>query len=217
MKPPVTNPEILSKQLSKPQGKLAQAIGEYMFFSNKNMIFKTIDCIKFFENNEILEVGFGNGQHLEYLFSKCENVHYTGIDVSEEMVKMAKQKNAHLKTKADFIHYAPNQKIDLNKKFDSCFMVNVIYFIENLKDYFKNIFNLLQPNGQLILGVIDKKFAEKLSFTQNGFRLYEQEEMQSLLMDVGFKKVTFQKFKEKIQAKDGTWVQRTFWIVITEK
>src|SRR5690606_27670480 len=104
MKEPIT-PETLGKQLRCPSGEHAKQIGENMFLSNSNMIFKAIDLLQIETGSSVLEIGFGNGQHLPYLFGKAQNLHYTGVDISEEMVKEATQNNIDLvnQKKAEFI------------------------------------------------------------------------------------------------------------------
>jgi len=88
--------EDLSKQLRCPSGKHAKQIGENMFSSNSNMIFKTIDLLQPKTDSLVLEIGFGNGKHLDYLFDKTQKIRYIGIDHSQEMVKEATQNNTEL-------------------------------------------------------------------------------------------------------------------------
>ena len=61
----------------------------YIFASNRNMIERSIDCLPLSGVKQLLEIGFGNGAHLPYLFAKASHLHYTGIERSEAMIAEA--------------------------------------------------------------------------------------------------------------------------------
>src|SRR5690606_19320124 len=127
-----------------PSGQYAKEVGENMFLSNGNMILKTIDSLDIKSNSSVLEIGFGNGKHLPYLFGKNQNLTYKGVDISEEMVKEATQNNINLinQKSAEFFAVKPDEKLSFGKaRFDYCFTVNTIYFIENPIEYFQTIFH----------------------------------------------------------------------------
>lgn len=86
MNPPITDMAALGRQLCCPEGALAQEVADYIFVSNEYMIRQTIDRLGLTSGERILEVGFGNGGHLPYLFAQGDNLHYTGIERSEEML-----------------------------------------------------------------------------------------------------------------------------------
>jgi len=212
--------EELAKQLRCPSGKYAKQIGETMFLSNSNMIFKTIDALQIQLNSFVLEIGMGNGQHLPYLFDKTPKLRYTGIDHSKEMLEEATQNNFELVQKkfVQFLHVNTEEKPNFNKKsFDYCFTVNTIYFIENLNKYFKLVFDFLKSNGKFSIGFIEKSFAEKMAFTQNIFHLYDCEIVEEMLLRIGFSSVEIFHFSEKTTSKDGKKIIRPFSVIVTKK
>jgi len=216
----VFSAEELAKQLCCPSGKYAKQIGENMFLSNSNMIFKTVDSLQIQSETSILEIGFGNGQHLPYLFDKTSKLHYIGIDHSEEMVKEATQNNFELVQKKliQFLHVNTEEKPNFDKNsFDYCFTVNTIYFIESLNKYFELVFNFLKPNGKFAIGLIEKDFAEKMSFTQNIFRLYDCEAIEKILLEIGFSSVEIFNFSEKTTSKEGKNITRPFSVIVAKK
>jgi len=209
------NPKDLAKLLRKPSGKYAKQIGETMFISNSNMIFKTIDCLQIKPNSAVLEIGFGNGKHIGYLMGKTRNLHYTGAEISEEMINEAGKNNLEFidQKQVKLVHVNPNEKLDFgNYSFDYFFSVNTIYFIENIEGYFKNIYKLLNPNGKLALGFIDKEFAQKLSFTQE-FSLYSAYTIEKLFHKIGFTSIEISNFSEHTISKDGQKINRNFIII----
>jgi len=214
------SPEELAKQLHCPSGKYAKQIGETMFLSNSNMIFKTIDSLQIQSESSVLEIGFGNGQHLFYLFDKTPKLRYTGIDHSKEMIEEATQNNFELVQKkfVQFLHVNTEEKPNFNKNnFDYCFTVNTIYFIENLNKYFKLVFDFLKLNGKLAIGFIEKNFAKKMAFTQNMFRLYDCEIIEEMLLRIGFSSVEIFNFSEKTISKDGKKITRPFSVIVAKK
>jgi len=212
--------EELAKQLRCPSGKYAKQIGKTMFLSNSNMIFKTIDSLQIQSESSVLEIGFGNGQHIPYLLNKTQKIRYIGIDHSLEMVEEATQNNFKLVQKkfVQFLHINTEEKPNFNKNsFDYCFTVNTIYFIENLNKYFKLVFDFLKLNGKFAIGFIEKKFAKKMSFTQNIFRLYDCEIIEEMLLRIGFSSVEIFNFSEKTISKDGKKITRPFSVIVTKK
>jgi|SRR5690606_11192406 len=220
MKESIT-PETLAKQLRCPSGEYAKQIGENMFLSNSNMIFKAIDLMQVDTGlSSVLEIGVGNGKHLPYLFEKAQDLQYIGVDISEEMVKEAIQNNINLVNKkiAEFIVVQPDEKLPFKRAyFDFCFTVNTIYFIENPIEYFHSVFEYLKPNGKLVIGFIAKEFGEKLDFTQEGFTFYSTETIMQWLSDIGFTAIEIFDFTEDTTSKDGQKVNRPIYFVTAQK
>jgi len=214
------SPEELAKQLRCPSGKYAKQIGETMFLSNSNMIFKTIDSLQMQSESSVLEIGFGNGKHLSYLFNKTPKLRYIGIDHSKEMLKEATQSNFELVQKkfVQFLHVNTEEKPNFNKNsFDYCFTVNTIYFFESPQEYFGLVFDFLKPDGKFALGFIEKSFAEKMAFTQQLFRLYDSETIEKWLLKIGFRSVQIFNFSEKTTSKDGKKIIRPFGVIVAQK
>jgi len=212
--------KVLSKQLRCPSGKHAKQIGENMFLSNSNMIFKTIDALQIQPNSFVLEIGMGNGQHLSYLLNKTQKIRYIGIDHSLEMIKEATKNNLDSVDKklVQFLWVNSNEKPDFtNKSIDYCFTVNTIYFIETPQEYFKNIFRLLKLSGRLAIGFIPKDFAEKMAFTRQNFCLYTSDNVEKWLLDIGFSLVETFNLTEHTSSKDGKKINRPFCITVAQK
>ncbi len=100
----------------------------------------------------ILEVGCGTG-HLASLFIK-NNFRYTGIDISQDMLNIAKQKNLD----ANFIN-ADARLFKLVNKVDAALITGrtISYFItnEDVCNAFKSIRSNLNPPGILVFDCID--------------------------------------------------------------
>jgi len=129
-------------------------IADY-FSSKRRFLPKDIIMLKKYikKGDKILDVGCGNGI-LYNLFSneKNDNIEYFGVDISENLINIAKQKYP----KANF------QTIDFLKLpfpdnyFDKVYCLATLHHIPSEKyrlTFLKEIHRILKPNGILILTV----------------------------------------------------------------
>ena len=220
MVPPTTDNLLLGRQLRCPEGALAKEMGAYIFASNRNMIERTIDCLPLLGAKHLLEIGFGNGAHLPYLFAKAPYIHYTGVERSEAMIADATALNTALveQGKAVFLYALTEGLPPLPyESFEVCFSVNTYYFITDLKAYFHEIYSLLRQGGSFVLGAIGKEFGERMPFTKEVFTFYTPEQLRELLLSVGFTAFDLQTFTEEIFTKHGILLTRPFEVITVRK
>jgi len=220
MVPPTTDNLLLGRQLRCPEGALAKEMGAYIFASNRNMIERTIDCLPLLGAKQLLEIGFGNGAHLPYLFAKALYIHYTGVERSKQMTMDATDLNHELvaQGKAVFLHTPTGNLPSLpHESFEVCFTINTYYFIIDLKAYFHEIYSLLRQGGSFVLGAIGKEFGERMPFTKEVFTFYTPDQLRELLFSVGFTAFDLQTFTEEIPTKRGTTIERPFQVITVRK
>lgn len=197
----------IAMQLRCPHGKEAAAFSESMFQSNKNLIFKTIDALALYPQQTILEIGFGSGLHLSYLFQKERSIKYWGIDTSEAMVAYA-AKVAEFQATADKIklmHTEASGYLSFEDAFfDGVFTANTLYFMKNPALHFQEVLRVLKPGAQFVITFVQKDFGERLPFTAFGFTLYTTDEVKKLLMKVGFKSILCRQDTHVATSNDGT-------------
>lgn len=205
----------LASQLSHPKGENGIATAKSMNVANDNMIRNVINQIDIFDDINILEIGPGNGLHIKYLFEKNPNIKYTGLDISELMVKEATELNSEFANKEKAVFELTDGEI-IEKQDDSInaiFTVNTLYFWKNPKEYLQELFRVLKIDGQLILGFIPKSTMEKIPFSKYGFELYENESVQNLLEEIGFKIDKIISKTEEVLSNTGDKKIRTFTII----
>ena len=219
MNPPVDDMHLLGHLLRCPIGEKAQDVGDYLFASNSQMIYTTIDSLPLQPNIKLLEIGFGNGKHLPYLFAKETDLQYVGAEISAAMVAEATTNNRQWveEGRVSFCQTAPDELPMQEAPFELCFSVNTIYFIDDLLSYCKAIYEILAPQGKAVFTFIDKAVLEKAPFAKEGFRLYTPEEIAQLFMQVGFKVVTQKSFQEVLPTKSGKEITRYYWVVTGDK
>lgn len=220
MNPPITDMAALGRQLRCPEGALAQEVADYIFASNEYMIRQTIDRLFLTSGERILEVGFGNGGHLPYLFAQGDNLHYTGIERSEEMLLRAREQYMPLieKGKVVFLKATEGAMPKLPKEaFEVFFSVNTYYFIQDLRGYFERLYPMLTRGGRLALGYIDKDFGERMPFTKEVFTFHTNEALGQMILGAGFSSLEIASFTEEIVGKGGQKVLRPFHIATAIK
>ncbi|WP_010251797.1 class I SAM-dependent methyltransferase [Myroides injenensis] len=207
----------LANQLKCPNGDQGVVIANTMFVSNNNMIFKTIDRLDIQECDTVLEFGFGSGKHLQYLFSKAENILYEGIEASSLMIETASELNKDLvvNKKVSLKLADDSCKLDYpNKSFNHCFAVNTIYFWPDPVKYLQEIFRVLKPNGNIALAYIREDFAQKQPFAVDDiFEFHKTERLIRVITNIGYSNVEQWQYMENTIDKTGKKVVRPFVIL----
>ncbi|MFH1610913.1 MAG: class I SAM-dependent methyltransferase [Patescibacteria group bacterium] len=115
------------------------------------------------KNDKILDLGCGTGRHV---LKFCDMAKITGIDISEKMIKIAREK---IKDKAKLIvGNILETKNLVNSKFNIVLMMyhtlGSIDSLEDRKKIFSQVYNLLKENGRLILHVHNRNHINNLKF-----------------------------------------------------
>lgn len=101
----------------------------------------------------ILDIGCGSGTHAIPLTSRGYNV--VGFDVSEAMIRIAKEKSRNI-TNLDF-HVMDIRNFQIDRKFDACIvMFAVLGYVTKNSDIMESLNNIrkhLKPNGILVFDV----------------------------------------------------------------
>jgi len=112
---------------------------------------RVVEVLGDLKGKEVLDVGAGTGRlSLGLAVAGAEVV---ALDVSEEMLKILKQKNAHIKTvvgDAESLPFADNV-------FD---IVTAAFLIVHLKEptcFFDEVYRVLKPNGKFLVTNINQK------------------------------------------------------------
>lgn len=200
----------LAKQLRKPEGETGLKVGDNMNTGNGVMNRMVFNFLNVRPGDKILEIGFGNGKLIPVLLNGVPDVFYAGIDYSQDMVNEALKFNHELVKngqaeiqQGDFtaIPYPDNS-------FNKVCTINTIYFLDNPLSGLKEVFRVLQPAGEIFLGIRPKWSVSHLDFTQHGFTFYSEDEAEELLKKAGFVHVHHSLKDEgetEFQGKKVTW------------
>lgn len=96
------------------------------------------------KNKTGIEIGVGTGRFAEPL-----NIKF-GVEPSENIARVAEQKEIT-------VYRAVAEKLPIeNETFDFVLMVTTVCFLSDLPKAFSEVHRILKPNGEIILGIIDK-------------------------------------------------------------
>lgn len=201
----------LEKQLSCPTGQRGIEIGRNMNETNKGMTISSMKFLDLKNQQVVLELGHGNGGHIEKLLDMAVGIHYYGLEVSETMMREAKKVCAN--KRAQFSLYdGENIPFD-NHSFDRILSVNTLYFWSNPQKLIHEIGRTLKRDGLCVLTFGSKRFMETLPFIKDRFRLFDKEDIQSLIKFSSMDVLAFREKVEQVKNKAGGLVEREYTLV----
>ena len=128
---------------------------DYSFFIKPWLLHiqkKTVNEIKIKDNIKILDVGCGTGDSLVYLFKHNKNLKLYGLDISENMLKIAKKK---LGNKA-ILKFGDVEKIPFkSNEFDYVINTEAFHHFPNSNLAIKEMSRVLKKSGKLIIADIN--------------------------------------------------------------
>jgi 2-polyprenyl-3-methyl-5-hydroxy-6-metoxy-1,4-benzoquinol methylase len=110
------------------------------------------------ENSEILDFGCGMGSFSNYLTTLGYKV--TGMDYSKEMINLA---NKYFVKNVKFIKGSIKELNNLDKKFNIITSIMVLQFIEEINEYVKCFYKILDINGIVTITVFNPDFVKQYS------------------------------------------------------
>ena len=112
---------------------------QYYYDSIKNLVLKISGRLNY---SSVLDIGCGTGELLNHLNPKTG----MGVDISPEMIRLAKRKFHKYEFNAsDF------DKIDMKKEFDLIIIIDVIEHLGNINKTFSKIRSISKENTKIII------------------------------------------------------------------
>ena len=97
---------------------------------------------------DLLDCGCGPAPMLTLLHEKYPEKHYTGIDITPEMIEVAKTKNM----KDVRLIVGDCEKLPFeDRSFDVVICCQSFHHYPNVQDFFNSVYRVLRPGGRLIL------------------------------------------------------------------
>lgn len=201
----------LAAQLRKPDGAVGLETGEHMNRSNRHMNMLAIKALDVNPNDNILEIGMGNGEFVRGIVGVDTSVRYTGFDYSHTMINEATKRNElHIQNgQVKFVFGNADDMPFEDNSFNKAIGVNTIYFWEPSKEL-RELHRVLSPNGKLVIGIRAKDMMRDSAYTKYGFTLYSKEELGEVLVQNAFSLVSLAESPDPPMEIDGnTIVRRT--------
>lgn len=109
--------------------------------------------LKINEGMKILDIGCGTGNFSIKLAER--GCHVTGIDVSEEMLKIARKKAYEKKLDIDFINMDVKNLKFADNEFNAAISMAAFEFIDDISKVTDEIFRTVKAGGQILIGTIN--------------------------------------------------------------
>ena len=169
------------RQFGKPSGILGKLLGKVMAVSNRKMHRAVLSELK--DNSKLLEIGFGSGHQLEMISGKYPVCELTGIDISADMLDIAKKR---LGTKAG-LYVCDCERTDFpDGYFDYVITTDTCYFWNDPAIVLHEIKRILSPNGRLILAY-NSMYARAVHKSDPAKGLYDDAGIEKAVTDSGMK------------------------------
>ncbi|NNE85197.1 MAG: class I SAM-dependent methyltransferase [Alphaproteobacteria bacterium] len=182
----------VAAQLARPSGDEAETIAAAMNEANAAITARTIENLAPQAGETVAEIGPGNGAlSIPIIKALGDSGRYLGIELSEEMAQAAATRlQAAGSTKID-IHNGDCRSAPVDAaSLDALMAVNLLYFIDDLPELFGQVANWLKPDGRALFGIRSPESLNAMPFTQFGFRVRSQEEVETALREAGLTNIT---------------------------
>lgn len=188
----------IGRQFGKPTGIAGKFSTLIMNIMNQKQYNAVLRNLKIKESDTILDIGYGNGYLISKL-AKSNHARFWGIDISEDMFKVASRKNQKFIDDGNMkLGLGDITKTDFESDFfDKIYTVNTIYFWPNVDSGLTEIARILKPGGIFMNVVYSKKFLNSIPYATYGYAKYSQDELRELSLRNGFKIVDVVTIKEK--------------------
>ena len=191
-------PEFIARQSRCPTGLFGRLIGYIMSLETATANEEALTFLDLQPKDRVLEVGFGHGRTIERAATALATGFIAGIDLSEEMARMAERRCRPLirhgkvaLTVGDSDHLPfPDQH------FDKVLSVHTVYFWADPEAHLREIRRVLAYGGRLVLGLHSKEDKRAEDFPKSVYTFYTAEEVGGLLVASGFERVDLAQARE---------------------
>jgi len=122
---------------------------KYSGFQNHEWALDSLENLHFKGNETILDIGCGDGTITAKIAQKIPNGKVVGVDLSQSMIKAAKESYAQVANLSFELADATN--FFFEQKFDYVTSFFVLHWIEDQLAVLKNIKKVIKPNGKIII------------------------------------------------------------------
>jgi ubiquinone/menaquinone biosynthesis C-methylase UbiE len=175
-----------SRQARKPSGLYGRFFMSRVFEKgNVALNHHMYQVLSVEADDHILEIGFGTGVLAREIAIGLTTGVIEGVDFSESMFKIAKNKNRkHVKKGRAKFHLGDFEELAFDHDvFDKIFSVNTIYFWKNPGVTISKIAGILKPGGKLVIGYHEKSEMEGMPLNTDVFKYYSVSELEDLLRE----------------------------------
>ena len=211
--------KILAAQMWHPHGIMGRMVATHMNKCNLRMNLETIAQIQPKPDDNILEIGMGNGYYVKNILSQSKLTKYFGIDISNTMVNESILLNERLvlNNQALFIQANASNLPFIDEYFDTVFTVNTIYFWNDIQIVLSEVRRVLKTNGTFVLSLRPRSIMGRLPMTKYGFQNFSNEKIIESLESNGFTPIKVTEKKDAAITFNDQTFENAYFIVKAKK
>ncbi len=182
----------LANQLGFPSGWFGRLLLGLLNRNNAAMNDLVLQLLQLQSGDRVLEIGFGGGDLINKIVKTEMPALTVGIERSPDALSVCQQRFHH-KTRHGKVelHLADATALPFrDRHFNRLCTVNTLYFWSDALQVLTECHRVLIPGGQLVISYNSKAFLEKQKFSQHGFAAYEVTEVETMLKNAGFTKIS---------------------------
>jgi ubiquinone/menaquinone biosynthesis C-methylase UbiE len=185
-------PEFIARQSGCPSGLLGRFIARVMAVETAEANTQLLSLLELRTTDHVLEVGFGHGRTIERAAALVPQGFVAGVDLSNEMVRMATQRNRQLirERRVDLQLGDSAQLPYPDCRFDKVCSLHTLYFWSDPQMHLGEIYRVLKPGGRFVLGFSPQDDEKATAnFPASVYRFYTSDEVRTLLELAGFQDI----------------------------
>ncbi|HKP58044.1 MAG TPA: methyltransferase domain-containing protein [Polyangiales bacterium] len=195
----------IAAQLRQPSGRFGRWVMTRVLNNrNAELITSTVDALQLRRDQSFLDLGFGGGLGLQLAAARTDAPLW-GVDFSADVVLAGVDAFADV-IAAGRLNLVRADVADLPLRdglVEAIATVNTIYFWPDVLRGLSSLLRVLRPGGRIAIGYSGAtKMRDFGKITQHGFRTYEPAEVEALLRDAGFTRVSTQTLSGKTSRGD---------------
>ena len=184
-------PEFIARQSRCPTGWLGRLIARVMAVETAEANTQLLTLLELRATDHVLEIGFGHGRTIERVAALVPRGVVAGVDLSEDMVRMATQRMRPL-IRAGRVELKLGDSAQLpypDCRFDRVCSMHTLYFWPDPLEHLREIYRVLKHDGRCVLGFGPGDDAAAANFPATVYRFYTSDEVRSLIDRAGFQDI----------------------------
>ena len=187
------------KRIREIYGKAAIDYDKFWDFYSAPSYSKTLAGINLEEGSKVLDLGCGTGELLKILEDRFPSSDFAGIDLTEEMLAIAKQK---LSSRVELLLGSVTNLPFDSESFDWVIMSNIIGHLSDKKTALLEAYRVLKNPGRIVITDWTRDFqsmnlvhfyTKLINYSQ--YRSLKTVELESLLDECGFNHLYTERYK----------------------
>lgn len=182
--------EYIGEQFGNPHGFVGKVCCVIMNVINKAMYRKTISLFEVKAEDNVLDIGYGNGYLLQCIYKKVKANLY-GIDISDDMKAQACRRNKRALVEGK-LFLEIGDCCDLNYEenyFQAITSINTVYFWSDAVKGLSEIYRTLKDGASFFNVLYTREWLDKLSYTEKGFQKYDANQLVEFGRQAGFENI----------------------------